>query len=70
MIIFTEFSDALEEAAWCADSERKTYVIHALQNGFAVSKKQVGRRRYRGLEVGFKRKYTRDKVCKASYKTY
>lgn len=60
MILFQEFQDALEEAAWCAESEKKTYVIHAMQSGFAVAKKQVGRRKSRGLEVGFKRKIVRE----------
>ena len=53
MIVFDEFKDALEEAAWCAADEKKVYVIYPAGSGFSVSKRQVGQRKNRGLEVGF-----------------
>ena len=61
MIIFDEFKDALEEAAWCAEDEKKVYVIYPAGSGFSVSKRRVGQRKNRGLEVGFKKKITRCK---------
>jgi hypothetical protein len=61
MIIFSEFNDALEEAAWCAESEKQAYGIAVYKTGFRVSR--LSRMyQYKGiiLEVGFKP--TRDKV--------
>ena len=61
MIIFSEFNDALEEAAWCAESEQQAYSIAVYKTGFRVSR--LSRMyQYKGiiLEVGFKP--TRNKV--------
>ena len=53
MIIFSEFNDALEEAAWCAESEQQSYGIAVYKTGFRVSR--LSRMyQYKGiiLEVG------------------
>jgi hypothetical protein len=53
MIIFTEFSDALEEAAWCANNDKQAYGITVCKKGFRVSR--LSRMyQYKGiiLEVG------------------
>ncbi len=54
MIIFSEFSDALEEAVWCAESDKQAYGIAAYKKGFRVSR--LSRMyQYKGiiLEVGY-----------------
>jgi|TARA_B100001094_G_scaffold243006_1_gene239065 hypothetical protein len=53
MILFDDFQDALEEAAWCADNEKQTYAVVVYKTGFRVSR--LSRMyQYKGtiLEVG------------------
>ena len=55
MIIFDSFSDAAEEATWCAEQEKRKYIIKRLRNGYQVLPKyRKGVKRYAHVEVGFK----------------
>lgn len=54
MMIFDEFTDALEEAKFCADEEKKVYRILAKPEGFCVLLKGKSRTRNRGIEVGYR----------------
>jgi hypothetical protein len=53
MIIFDDFSRALEEAEWCADNEQQAYAIVVYKTGFRVSKRSR-MYQYKGivLEIG------------------
>lgn len=55
MILFDNFSEALEEAVWCANEERDKYFIRMKGGKYIVRKKSGGVRLAQShIEVGFK----------------
>jgi hypothetical protein len=55
-VIFTDFQAALEEAAWCANEEKRKYILRFKNNSYEVIPKyRKGVKRYRHIEVGFRR---------------
>lgn len=54
-MIFQSLEAALEEAVWCAEQEKRKYIIKARHNIYEVIPKyRKGVKRYRHIEVGFK----------------
>jgi hypothetical protein len=53
MIVFDRLEDALEEAQFCASTERAIYYIVNWKGRFRVSKKGRGRFSRARIEVGF-----------------
>tara|TARA_R110000823_G_scaffold147179_1_gene277574 strand:- start:407 stop:589 length:183 start_codon:yes stop_codon:yes gene_type:complete len=54
VIIFDSFSDAAEEATWCAEKEKRKYIIKHLPQGYQVLPNPKGVKRYAHVEIGFK----------------
>ena len=56
MIVFKDLDRALEEAEWCAASERVIYYVFPVGDKYVVRKKHGGnpKPKRRHIEVGFK----------------
>jgi hypothetical protein len=56
MIVFNDLDRALEEAEWCAASERVIYYVFPVGEKYVVRKKHGGnpKPKRRHIEVGFK----------------
>jgi hypothetical protein len=54
MIIFDTLEDALEEAKWCAEQEKKIYIIRRKGDKFKVTPKSRMRKYIFHIEVGFR----------------
>jgi len=52
--VFDRLSHALEEAAWCADNEKRAYIIRHTARGYRVSVKSRSQKNSPHIEVGFK----------------
>lgn len=60
-MIFDNLDAALEEAQFCAQDEKRKYIVKIERNGFKVIPKyRKGVRRYKHIEVGFKSEVQRD----------
>jgi hypothetical protein len=57
MMTFEKLEDALEEASWCAEQEKRKYIVRYVHKSFYVyPKRRKGVGRYSHIEVGFKRR--------------
>jgi len=67
MILFDKFEDALEEAHFCANTERAKYLLVLRRDGrYRVTEKGGGRlRQSPHIEIGFIHKRFRSKEAKA-----
>jgi hypothetical protein len=54
MILFDRFKDALEEAEWCAKTEKRIYIILWRGDKFKVMPKYRMRRNCSHIELGYK----------------
>ena len=54
MILFDSLADALEEAKWCAEKEKKTYLIRRKGDKFKVMPKTRVKKYVFHIEVGFR----------------
>jgi hypothetical protein len=55
MVAFDNLEDALEEAVFCANDEKRKYIVREKHGKFyALPKYRKGVRRYKHIEVGFK----------------
>ena len=52
--VFDLLSLALEEAAWCADNEKRAYIIRHTDRGYRVSVKSRAQKNSPHIEVGFR----------------
>ena len=54
MVAFDKLEDALEEASFCANDEKRKYIVREKHGRFYVQPKyRKGVRRYKHIEVGF-----------------
>jgi hypothetical protein len=52
--VFDLLSYALEEAAWCAENEKRAYIIRPTKRGYRVSVKSRMQKNSPHIEVGFR----------------
>jgi len=52
--VFDLFKHALEEAAWCAENEKRAYIIRHTDRGYRVSVKSRMQKNSPHIEVGFR----------------
>ena len=56
MIVFDKLEDALEEASFCAEDEKRKYIVRQKHGKFYVFPKyRKGVHRYQHIEVGFRK---------------
>ena len=53
-VFFDKLEDALEEASWCAENEKKVYIIRQKNGRFKVMPKYRMKKYYFHIEVGYK----------------